>query len=91
MNTKLTLTMDKNVIEEAKIYAKQYDQNLSALVENYLRLLTVQTMNIRPNQLSPRVQRLRGILKNDKNFDYKKVLTEEFSKSILPNDLSTHL
>ncbi len=80
MNTKLTLTIDKDVIDEAKIYAKEKGQSLSDLVENYFKLLTKDKLKIKPNQLSPRVKRLRGILKLDKDFDYKKVLTEELSK-----------
>ena len=80
MNTKLTLTIEKEVIEQTKDYAKTKGQSLSDLVENYFKLLTKEKRNIKPNQLTPRVQRLRGILKVDQNFDYKKVLTEELSK-----------
>ena len=75
MNTKLTLTIEKDVIKEAKVYAKERGQSLSDLVENYLKLLTKDSRKIKPSQLSPRVNRLRGILKVDKDFDYKKVLT----------------
>lgn len=80
MNTKLTLTIEKNVIEEAKIYAKEKGQSLSDLVENYFKLITKDKRQIEPSKLSPRIKRLRGILKVDKDFDYKKVLTEELSK-----------
>ncbi len=80
MNTKLTLTIQKDVIEDAKEYAKEKGQSLSDLVENYFKLLTKDKRQIKPNQLSPRVKRLRGILKVDKDFNYKEVLTEELSK-----------
>ena len=40
MTTKLTLTMDKSVIERAKKYAKREERSLSNLVENYLKALT---------------------------------------------------
>jgi len=80
MNTKLTLTIEKEVIEEAKDYAKEKGQSLSDLVENYLKLLTKETRKIKSENLSPRVSRLRGILKVDKDFDYKKVLEEEIAK-----------
>jgi hypothetical protein len=80
MNTKLTLTIEKDVIDEAKGYAKEKGQSLSDLVENYFKLLTKNKRKIKANQLSPRVKRLRGILKVDKDFDYKKTLTEELSK-----------
>ncbi len=36
MDTKLTLSLDKNVIEQAKFYAKEHRVSLSALVENLL-------------------------------------------------------
>ena len=80
MNTKLTLTIEKEVIEEAKDYAKEKGQSLSDLVENYLKLLTKEKRKIKSENLSPRVSRLRGILKVDKDFDYKKVLEEEIAK-----------
>ena len=80
MNTKLTLTIEKEVIEEAKGYAKEKGQSLSDLVENYLKLLTKEKRKIKSENLSPRVSRLRGILKVDKDFDYKKVLEEEIAK-----------
>lgn len=35
MNTKLTLTIEKEVIATAKAYAKEKGQSLSDLVENY--------------------------------------------------------
>lgn len=80
MNTKLTLTIEKEVIKTAKEYAKEKGQSLSDLVENYLKLITSDRREIHPEQLSPRIQRLRGIMTIDDDFDYKKVLTEELSK-----------
>jgi len=80
MNTKLTLTIEKDVIEEAKEYAKEKGQSLSDLVENYFKLLTKNKRKISTKEISPRVNNLRGILKVEDDFDYKKVLTEELSK-----------
>jgi len=80
MNTKLTLTIEKVIIEEAKEYAKEKGQSLSDLVENYFKLLTKDERKVKANQLSPRVKRLRGILKVDKSIDYKKTLEEELTK-----------
>ena len=80
MNTKLTLTIEKEVIKTAKQYAKEKGQSLSDLVENYFKLITRDRREILPEQLSPRIQRLRGILTIDDDFDYKEVLTEELSK-----------
>ncbi|MBK8657104.1 MAG: hypothetical protein IPN20_25100 [Haliscomenobacter sp.] len=80
MNTKLTLTIEEEVIKTAKEYAKEKGQSLSDLVENYFKLITKDRREIQPEQLSPRIQRLRGIMTIDEDFDYKKVLTEELSK-----------
>ncbi|HUH73844.1 MAG TPA: DUF6364 family protein [Chitinophagales bacterium] len=80
MNTKLTLTIEKEVIETAKEYAKEKGQSLSEMVENYFKLVTVEKRNLNKNQLSPKVRRLRGIIKSEENIDYKEILTEELSK-----------
>ncbi|WP_230383903.1 DUF6364 family protein [Pedobacter endophyticus] len=37
MNTKLTLTVDKSTIEQAKVYPEEHGRSLSALMENYMR------------------------------------------------------
>ena len=38
MNTKLTLTIEKEIIERAKDYAKEKNRSLSDIIENYLKL-----------------------------------------------------
>lgn len=80
MNTKLTLTIEKEVIEIAKEYAKEKGQSLSEMVENYFKLITVNRKKVKQKQLSPKVKKLRGIIKTGDNFDYKQILTEELSK-----------
>lgn len=80
MNTKLTLTIEKEVIEQAKKYAKQKGQSLSEMVENYFKLLASEKIKSKETKLSPKVNRLRGIIKTDENLDYKKILSEELSK-----------
>lgn len=80
MSTKLTLTLEKEVIEIAKKYAKEKGQSLSEMVENYFKLITVNRKKIKEKQLSPKVKKLRGIIKTDNNLDYKQILTEELSK-----------
>ncbi|MFT4523032.1 MAG: hypothetical protein ACI8ZN_001984 [Bacteroidia bacterium] len=80
MNTKLTLTIEKEVIEIAKKYAKEKGQSLSEMVENYFKFVTVDRMQIKENKLSPKVRKLRGIIKAEEDIDYKKILTEELSE-----------
>ena len=43
METKLTLSLDKEVIEKAKKYAKAKKTSLSKVVENYFYYLTMAT------------------------------------------------
>lgn len=80
MNTKLTLTIEKEVIEIAKKYAKEKGQSLSEMVENYFKLVTVNRRKIKEKQLSSKVRKLRGIIKTDEKIDYKQTLTEELSR-----------
>jgi hypothetical protein len=54
MNTKLTLNLDKNIIESAKDYAKSNHTSLSKLIENYLNSLT--TKEEIERKVSPLVQ-----------------------------------
>lgn len=80
MDTKLTLTMEKEVIEIAKEYAKEKGQSLSEIVENYFKFITLKRMKIKEEQLSPKVRKLRGIINTEENLDYKEILVEELSK-----------
>jgi len=63
MNTKLTLSLDEVVIEEAKSYAKMNRLSLSKLIENYLHSLTKQSG--KPKKVSPLVESLTGVIPND--------------------------
>ena len=40
MITKLTLTIEKSVIEKAKKYAREKERSLSDIIENYLKAIT---------------------------------------------------
>lgn len=80
MNTKLTLTIEKEVIQIAKEYAKEKGHSLSEMVENYFKLVTIKRRKMEPKQLSSKVRKLRGIIKTSETFDYKQVLAEELSK-----------
>jgi hypothetical protein len=45
MTTKLTLTVEKSVIEKAKFYAKETGRSLSEIVEDYLVTITSEEDN----------------------------------------------
>jgi len=80
MATKLTLTLSQEVIDQAKLYASNKGRSLSEMVESFFKYLTDSELEEKPEQMSERVSKLRGILKVDDNFDYKAVLNEERSK-----------
>jgi macrodomain Ter protein organizer (MatP/YcbG family) len=60
MNTKLTLSLDKDVIDRAKRYARRRHQSLSKMVENYLR--EVATPEGKEEDITPLVAELSGLL-----------------------------
>ncbi|MEO6521142.1 MAG: DUF6364 family protein [Mucilaginibacter sp.] len=81
MTTKLTLTVEKGVIQKAKSYAKHTGRSLSELVENYLETLTEEREDTK--HLSPKLKKLVGIVKLPDEFDEKKELREYFEKKHL--------
>lgn len=80
MTTKLTLTVEKSIIERAKVYAKKTDRSLSVLIEKYLETLTQESNNIK---VSPKLKKLVGAVKLPKNFDEEKELREYFESKHL--------
>jgi len=77
MNTKLTLNIDDNIIEEAKLYAKDNSVSLSKLIENYLRSLT--KSKSAKVKISPLVESLTGVISSGRN-DYKKEYSDFLAK-----------
>jgi hypothetical protein len=77
MDSKLTLKLDKSVIEQAKEYAKNNQVSLSRLIENYLASLT-QKKNSKKKEIeiTPFVKSISGSVKLPKDFDYEKVKYE---------------
>ncbi len=89
MNTKLTLSLDAEVIEKAKSYAKQHNISLSALVENYFSRLTMEYKDV--ESTVGIVEEMSGIIELEKDYDYKKELGKQymlkFEIDSLPNAL----
>jgi len=83
MNTKLTLTVEKAVIEKAKLYAKNTGRSLSDVIETYLETLVAEEPVAEKLSLSPKIKNLMGIVKLPKNFDEKKEIAEYLSKKHL--------
>lgn len=85
MDTKLTLKLDKNVIERAKEYAASQNRSLSRIIESYLQSLTVEE-DMKNNkagiQISPFVKSMSSGVHIPADLDYKidysNYLTEKY-------------
>lgn len=83
MNTKLTLTIEQEIIQRAKEYAKDRNRSLSDIIENYLKTLTKEEKVKNSRKLNPVVKSLKGSFKMPKNMDYKKELRDRLEKKYL--------
>lgn len=79
MTTKLTLTVEKDIIERAKVYAKNTGRSLSELIESYLDSITQNTVN----EPSPKLKKIVGSVNLPENFDEKKELRSYLEKKHL--------
>ena len=79
MNTKLTLTIEKSVIEKAKEYARDEGKSLSSIVENYLKVITKKEPLIL-KEPTPITSYLKGSFKAPKDSDYKKEIKKGLSE-----------
>ena len=68
--SKLTLTVDPEVVRQAKAYAAKQQQSLSKLVENYLKSLT-RTETSQPPPLTGAVAELAGMISEKELEDAK--------------------
>jgi Family of unknown function (DUF6364) len=74
MDTKLTLKLDKYVIEKAKEYASSHKKSLSKMIESYLKsLIDKEPPDLKDEiKISPFVKSMTSGVKIPVNFDYKK-------------------
>ncbi len=75
MDKKLTLSLNDNIIETAKHYAKSHNISLSKLIESYLGSLTKKAQK-KENQITPLVESLSGVISIDDDFDVKDDYTQ---------------
>jgi len=80
MNSKLTLTVEKTIIEKAKAYAKNTGRSLSDLIENYLESLT---QEIPESDISPKLSKIAGKIKLPKDFNEEETLRNYFENKHL--------
>ena len=78
MDAKLTLKLDKQVIEKAKDYASSQKRSLSRLIESYLKSLidTDKTKSTDDIEISSFVKSLRTGVKIPGDFDYKEAYSD---------------
>lgn len=74
MDTKLTLNVDKKVIEQAKEYAKTHQISLSRLIESYLSSLVAK--KDREIEITPLVESLSGVIELENDFNHKVSYTD---------------
>jgi hypothetical protein len=81
MDTKLTLKLNKEVIERAKAYASLHKGSLSRLIESYLRTLVI-TQEPRDSEIeiSPFVKSLSTGKNIPADLDYKKEFGEHLDE-----------
>ena len=80
MNAKLTLNLNKSIIDGAKLYAKENKVSLSKLIENYLHSFAKSSSIER--KISPLVESLTGVIPDeyiDERKDYRDYLTKKYS------------
>lgn len=80
MSSKLTLTVDKSVIERAKSYAKNTGRSLSELIENYLISITIDNVE---KELSPRLKKIVGVVQLPADFDEDAEIRSAIEKKYL--------
>ncbi len=77
MQTKLTLRLEDELIQQAKEHAKQQGKSLSQVVADYFKVFTQES---KQKKISPVTRSLIGVLEQshlDKN-DYQKHLEEKY-------------
>ena len=73
MDTKLTLKLDKDIIEKAKDYAASQNKSLSRLIESYLQSLVDEKEVAAEPKISPFVKSMRSGVSVPSDIDYKKL------------------
>jgi len=76
LKTKLTLRLEKEVIEMAKAYSSEKGESLSQLVEKFFKAVSSE----KETDITPLVKELKGFIKDAQvdESDYKKFLEEKY-------------
>ncbi|MDX9708766.1 MAG: DUF6364 family protein [Trichloromonas sp.] len=79
MQTKLTLRLDDELIDQAKNYAARSGKSVSQVVADYFRLLPAGNEPAAPPETAPLTCSLRGLLRGTRldEADYRRHLEEK--------------
>jgi len=82
MDKKLTLKLDKFVIEQAKEYASSHKRSLSRIIESYLKSLINRDKNDNESdfEISPFVKSMSTGVNIPSDFDYKSEIQNYLSE-----------
>lgn len=83
MDTKLTLKLDSEVIEMAKIYAAGQKRSLSKIIENYLKIIAKPEKTVEEDDIfkvSPYIKSLTRHMNIPSDYDYKKDYADYLAK-----------
>ena len=82
MDVKLTLKLNKTVIEKAKQYASAHNRSLSRIIESYLQSLVSQENESQKGDfdISPFVKSMRTGVKVPADLDYKKLYQDRLNE-----------
>lgn len=80
MKQKLTLSLNKDVIERAKYFAKHTQRSVSEIVEGYLDKITKETVK---TEIPPELSKLFGAVKLPKDFDPEKARRRNMEEKFL--------
>jgi hypothetical protein len=70
MNTKLTISLDEEVINRAKNYARSHRISISRMIESYLDLVTKPESE--RTRITPLVESLSGVIELPEDYNSKK-------------------
>jgi len=79
MYTKLTLRIDSELIEHAKLYSQKTEKSVSQIVADYFAMLDEWSAS-KMEELPPITQSLQGVLRESKlsKKDYQKYLEDKY-------------
>ncbi|HBD95314.1 MAG: hypothetical protein A2015_12825 [Spirochaetes bacterium GWF1_31_7] len=84
MLTKLTLTIDKSIVQEAKEYARKKNRSVSRIVEEYLQNIAMnrESFTLSNEIKSPITDSISGMF-HDNGKSYKELLDESLQEKYL--------